>query len=459
MNESINDTLLHTPERRRTNTYIILALLCVLSVCLNSLVTYCLVSNRKKTWARKAKQLFYLVLSDFFSGICLIPRTIFATLDISLKTYEVCAVLNYIVFTPQVISFYHVLSLCIHRFMQIRTVHLPSLADKYRYGLESCVIWIASVLVCTPPFFFWGQHDEVLTNCSFISIFGASDKPAMIYILVLLCIPWILINATYVAIVRKMMSSGRVNPATSLQSDNICQQFRENVATSKQEQPCPKQTNTTPLLATRDQNNIGQDASASSQRCTIVNKSAPRHSDVVATDSRIQEEPRTHERTTTRQNNIHHDAVVQFSASSQRCNIQQSSSHQSVANASDAKMQEEHQQPKNPIHQNTATPGVVTSTAARQTQPAKIVQERNKRVVKGITLLLLAFNISIFPLVLIPCMMLYGNDDIIPPQIQGFVFLNNVLNPIIYTFTFTQLREEVKRTLRLAFSRLRNMTA
>ena len=458
MDGSVNETSLNTPERRKGYTGVILGIMCILSICLNSLLTYCLVLHRKKTWARKAKHLFYLVLSDLFAGIFLIPRAIFTRFEISLKTYEMCATLNYIVITPQVISFYHVLSLCMHRYVQIRKVHLPSLADKYRYGLESCVIWIAAVLVCTPPFFFWGQHDEVLTSCSFIDIFGASDRPAMIYKLVLICIPWILTNATYVAMVLKMMSTGRVNPATSLQSDNICQQFRENVATSKHEQPCPKQTTTTPLLATRDQNNIGQDASASSQRCTIVTKSASRHSDVVATDSRIQEEPRTHERTT-RQNNIHHDAVVQFSASSQRCNIQQSSSHQSVANASDAKTQEEHQQPKNPIHQETATPGVAIPTAARQTQPSIFVQERNRRVVKGITLLLVAFNISIFPLVLIPCMMLYGNDDIIPPQLQGFVFLNNVLNPIIYTFTFTQLREEVKRTLRLAFSRLRNMTA
>ena len=412
MNGSINDTSLNTPERRRGYvTFIILALLCILSICLNSLLIYCLVSNRKKTWARKAKQLLYLVLSDLFTGICLIPRTIFTRLDISVKTYEMCAILNYFVITPQVISFYHVLSLCVHRYMQIRKVQLPSQTDNYRYDIESCVIWIAAVLFCMPPFFFWGRHDEVLIECSFISQFGVSDRPAMIYALVVISLPCILTNVFYVAMVIKMIYTGRVNPVPVSQPNTICQQVTADANSTKLEQRRSRQTKTTPLLATQD------------------------HA------------------------NIHENSVVLFSASHQRCNIvQQHSSHQSVAVDTGPTTVEEPQQPFNARHQQTATLEVALSTTARQVQPPLFVQKRNKRVVKGITLLLVAFNISILPLLLIPGMMLQGNGDGIPPQLQGLVFLNNVLNPIIYTFSFTNLRDEIKRTFRLAFSRLRGMT-
>ena len=346
MNGSINETSLHTPQRRRGYTVIILAILCILSICFNSLLTYCLVSNRKKTWARKAKQLLYLVLSDLFAGIFLIPRTIFTRLDIS-KTYEMCAVLNYIAITPQVISFYHVLSLCVHRYTQIRKVHLPSQTDKYRYDIESCVIWIAAILFCAPLFFFWGRHDEVLIQCSFISQFGTSDRPAMIYALVLISLPCILTNAIYVAMVIKMIYTGRVHPVPVSQPNTVCQQVTADAVSTKLEQRCSRQTITTPLLATQGHTKI------------------------------------------------HEDAVVLFSASLQRCNIvQQHSSHQSFAVATGPTTVEDPQQPFNARHQETATLEVALSTTARQVQPPLFVQERNKRVVKYITLLLVAFNIS-----------------------------------------------------------------
>ena len=349
MTERINATSLRTSELRGGYTFIFLALLCILSICFNSLLTYCLVSNRKKTWVRKAKQLFYLVLSDLFAGIFLIPRTIFTRLDIPVKTYEMCAVFNYIVITTQVISFYHVLSLCVHRFMLIRKAHLPSQTDKCGYCLESCVIWIASVLACTPPFLFWGRHGDELTNCSFILTFGASDRPAIIYILVLFFLPWILTNAIYVAMVIKVMSTVHVQPATVMQLDIACQQASTAFLSKEKEQLRSRQTETTTLFATKNHDNEHQDAvvhfTASSQRCTIVKQRTSHQSRDVAACSTALEEPRTHELNITlsgHENDLSQKAVIQSSASAEQgCdNIQQSSSHPSVAVASGSETQE-----------------------------------------------------------------------------------------------------------------------
>ena len=522
-----NDTSLHTPERQRANTVIILAVLYRLSICCNSLVIYCLVSNRKKTWARKAKQLFYLVLSDLLAGIFQIPRIIFMILNIihyTVKTYAVCAGLNYIVIIPQLVSWYHVMLLCVHRYIQIRRVQLPSQVDKYRYGLESCLIWIATVLACAPPIVFWGRHDEVLISCRFMLLFAATDRPAIIYMLVVVGLPWILTNVTYVAMVIKLISTGRVKPIPVLQSGSISQKTTENVASTKQEQPCAHQNTPTPLSAANDHpgdnKHVHQDTETQFsapviQLCNIGQQSTSQPS-VGAAGSTTLEEPHTHKRSTTRhsatiyhyQNSkyldapenrfvssaqqpyYHERAETTFNHSLTSAQHPYNRGHDESANVSLLTAQ----QPYNRGHEVTKNKSLATAqqpynsgreviameslTIAQQpfnhgheettdhsqqpynrgVQHSIFVRERNKTVVKAIAVLLLAFNVSNLPLIIIPYMMLFGKNDDIPIQLQALVFLNNVLNPIIYTFAFNQLREEVKRLLRLAFSRLRNNT-
>ena len=251
--------------------FIMLSLLCLFSICFNSLLTYILVKNRKKAWARKAAQLFYLVFSDLLCSIILIPRVIFAQLNISRKTYEMCAVINFTVVTTQIISFYQVLSLCIHRYMVIRKVNLPPGNDKYRYGIESCVIWTVVILLCIPPYYFWGRHGEPLTNCYFVNLFGSSDRQAWLYLLVLLCIPWVLTNAVYVALVFKMRSTGRVQPTTcttsQIQSGISSQQTEAHSPAVSVALVTPRQSCTHPVTTTsywarnfQHRNSINQDA-------------------------------------------------------------------------------------------------------------------------------------------------------------------------------------------------------
>ena len=154
MNQTINgtnSTLLLTSEEQKKIYGIHNS---IPSICYNLVLTYCLVANRKKEWAKKTKQLFSLVLSDLFASIVMIPQTIFTKLNVE-RTYELCAAFNFSVATTQTISCHHILSLCIHRWVQIRRVHLPSNTDTYRYNLESCVIWISLVLISMPPYYFW----------------------------------------------------------------------------------------------------------------------------------------------------------------------------------------------------------------------------------------------------------------------------------------------------------------
>ena len=249
---------LHLTRIKDIYVCIILAVLCILSVCYNSLLTYCLVANRKREWARKAKQLFYLVLSDLFASIVLIPRTIFSQLNISRRTYEMCAPLNFTLVTTQTVAFYHVFSMCIHRYLHILRAHLPSSADKYRYDLESFIIWIALMLICTPPFFCWGRQFEVLTGCGFKDLYGPSDRPAMAYMLVVLCVPLFLTNAVYVTMVLKMIYTGRVQPTSGFPShcENIGEQTTANrrteIVSTRWEKPCSHQSTKIAISVTKD---------------------------------------------------------------------------------------------------------------------------------------------------------------------------------------------------------------
>ena len=447
-----NSTSFLTPERKPTNTGIILVLLCTVSVCFNSVLIYCIVTNRKRAWTKKAKQLFYLVLSDLLVSIFMIPRTIFTQLPIPRKTYEICAALNFTVVTTQTISYYHVLSLCIHRYLMIRKVHLPSHVDSHLYGMESLVIWVTMIMTSVPPYVIWGRHGTVFTHCRFWFLFGLSDRPAVVYMLVLLCVPWILTNSIYVAMALKMLSTGRVQPvaSTHIESYNLSQRDTAKTKT------------VVTASATEEQPSGPQGSYNLSQRDTA--------NQPVATALAIQEQPsgphgsyNLSQRDTANQPVATALAIQQQPSGPQRSyNLsQRDTANQTVATALATQEQPSGPQGSYNLSQHDTANQTVATASATQEQlsgpQAMSIRIRNRRVIKSIGYLLIAFNISILPLILIPSMMLRGAEDLLPGEIQALIFLNNISNPIIYTFAFPQLRDEVKRLLRRGLSRLQNI--
>ena len=179
---------------------IILSLVCVFIITSNSLLVYCIQTNRKKTWAKQTRQIFYLIVSDLVAGVFLIPAIVIIVLNASRKAYILCAVVSSTGLSSQVISYYHMLAVCIHRYRMVKKLHLPSRNDRYRYDVESGVIWATVLLAFLPPYIVWGRKDDALGKCRLDFLFGPSDRPAFIYILVLYCLPWVLTNVMYVVI-------------------------------------------------------------------------------------------------------------------------------------------------------------------------------------------------------------------------------------------------------------------
>ena len=207
--------------------FLIVCPVCLFLVFSNPLLIYILISNRKKTWVRRTNHLFYLILCDLIVGVILILTIVVRLLRLPKKPYSFCAILSYTQLSSQVVSYYHMLAVCIHRFLKMRKIDLPYGNDNYRYGVESLLIWIVVLLAFVPPYAIPERRDG-LPFCRYDVIFGPSDKIAIVYILTLCGIPCLLTNAIYGAVLCRMKT--RLNAVRPANPTLNFRNPRENVA-------------------------------------------------------------------------------------------------------------------------------------------------------------------------------------------------------------------------------------
>ena len=222
--DSVNPELFNKSQSHRevsrslyVFTSVFLCLFCVFIVFFNFLLLISILKNRTKSWSKLAKQLVFLVISDLIVGLLLIPRTALIFLEWKQQPYEICAFLSYISVSTQAVSYYHIFAVCIHRYRVARKVKQPFATDRYKYNVESCVIWIMVTVVSVLPYIIWGRRGCILPVCRFELLFEPFDGGAIIFFLVLFCIPWIGTNIIYLLITRKVwVSLNRVLPSTTI---------------------------------------------------------------------------------------------------------------------------------------------------------------------------------------------------------------------------------------------------
>ena len=183
---------------------IIAFLLTFMTILFNGSLLFCILKNKKKQWVRNARQITYLILSDFIIGVLLLPRIFVRPTEVHFST---CAPLSYIFITTKTVSFYHIMAVCIHRVRMAIQIHVPFNTDKYNYGRESLIIWIGVMLALIPLYTIWGKHEEIIHKCTFDYIFGSMEKGAKIYLLILYVIPWIITNVLYMWFLFKVRRS------------------------------------------------------------------------------------------------------------------------------------------------------------------------------------------------------------------------------------------------------------
>ena len=510
-------------------TFVVVLILCMFSVTLNSILLYCIVAKRKLTWAKKAKQILYQILSDLIVSLFMILRVILEE-TVSRKTYEFCAVLNFTTVCTQLVSYCHVLSFCVHRYTVIRSAHLPSQLERTRFGIRSLFIWVTVSLASVIPYVLWGQPAEVLVDCRLWYMFGLTQngphRGALIYILVSFCAPWILTNVVYMTTAFKILCMTRVSSSNIIRLASFRRTDTANISCTPIEQEIASATqviaNPSTIKVTQNNAEANQHATEANQYATEANQHATEANQhateanqhaTAASVSQVHEvgihqpeeenpHPTTRaptSRVTTNQSatsSVEHPFAVTSAdeyvanqtaepASDKQVSINQLATTTMSTNEIAAKQLVvtysltpitgaslvknqlaaitaiNDSTPAAPPDTNQTTiNGLITpatvlhGTSGPQTS---ITNQGNMRLVKSIGYLLIAFNISILPLVLVPILILKDNQDSLPEQIQAFVFMNNVCNPLIYMFSFPKLRAEVKHMLRKGLCRFRRV--
>ena len=194
----------------------------------NALLLYIGLANRTKSWAKKANRVFYLILTDFitgFMGVMFIPVVLATKLDIIQNQYGFCIWYTFAFISCQTATYYHMLAVCIHRYRIARSVYVSTIDEGYKHGLESFCIWMAVMAAASFPVYATWERKHYFTSCRVDSVFEYLESPVLLYVLVLYCLPVILTNIIYVAMLCRMKSD-----MANIQSNNHAIRFENNTA-------------------------------------------------------------------------------------------------------------------------------------------------------------------------------------------------------------------------------------
>ena len=227
--------------------------LCLLSLFLiafNSILLHTIISNRDKAWVKQTKHVRYLIICDLVAALNLFWSVL---LRFRNTPYWLCAIKTYLSSSAQVVSYYHMLAVCIHRFRKLRKIDLPrGNNDKYRYGVESLLIWIVVLLLSVPPFVISARNED-LPVCHIDVLFRPDIVITSIYRLILSCLPCFLTNVLYAALLWKMKV--RIN---TVQPTNYEVRFRntQNPNTDEGSEPQSQSNQAVPISSLNKVNKV-----------------------------------------------------------------------------------------------------------------------------------------------------------------------------------------------------------
>ena len=203
-NHTLREARRHVkPGSEAIYSVILQAIICIFLVLANALLLYCIQKNKTSNWVKQTRQIFYLIVSDFVVGLLMIPIIVNFALKLPPKGYVHCTFIIFIMFYPQVITYYHMLAVCWHRYRMMKRMHLPlPPSDGYRYAIESAIIWLLVLVAFLVPFIVLRPNggEKGPHVCSPNDLFGEGNRHATLYIMTLYCLPAILTNILYVVI-------------------------------------------------------------------------------------------------------------------------------------------------------------------------------------------------------------------------------------------------------------------
>ena len=169
-------------------------------IVINIFVLICLVKHRKvMIKSTFTTQILTVSFNDVMAGIStlLICVTYFTTE----VTYEFCIFQCILSISAQEVVLFHILGICIYRFLTLCQVTLPQRRRNQGslIAIYLLVIWIVTLIILTSTFIIWGKHRHALDICSLNEIFQNNYKTVISYWVWLLIVPAVLTNVIYLA--------------------------------------------------------------------------------------------------------------------------------------------------------------------------------------------------------------------------------------------------------------------
>ena len=212
------NTSLKTYGNKASPAFVGFSMICSAWIIItNAFVLICFVNHRKIMMKSTFSiQILTLSFNDLMAGISTL--LVYFTSFITEVTYKFC-IFRFVLFvSAQVVVLFHILGICVYRFLTVRQATLPQ--RRRNQGLliviYVLVIWIVTLIILTSTFLIWGKYRYTLDMCSLNEIFQNNYKTVLTYWFCLFIVPAVFTNVMYLAmIIRLCFYARKIAPVSS----------------------------------------------------------------------------------------------------------------------------------------------------------------------------------------------------------------------------------------------------
>ena len=173
-------------------------IVCLLILVVNTLILVCFYQNRRTAWFSHSKNIISVVMMDWVVGFTgLYMLSVSAVKHVNLY---VCVFSQTLCISSQVGSLLNVFRLCVFRFVSSRTRLVMKESSTKSIIIQTVLVNLASIIVCTLPVFIWVTDETNLNRCSWSRIYKDHVISVNQFMLYVTAIPAFATSALYISL-------------------------------------------------------------------------------------------------------------------------------------------------------------------------------------------------------------------------------------------------------------------
>jgi len=203
---------------------IIVSWLCIIwAICINCVVVSAILANKKRKWPIFARLILCTSACDLFVAVSCVPVLVNSSIS-TIRHFTGCLIMFYFFFMGQLASLFHILGICVHRTLTIKTIlRKRNVSDRnFAIILASCA-WIVAAVVGMFPLIPLFSASNEFSACQAGHLFGKRFQGTNV-LKISYIIPPFLTNVFYIfACIRFKMVLNQVAPEAGSESHNVAQ--------------------------------------------------------------------------------------------------------------------------------------------------------------------------------------------------------------------------------------------